>query len=251
VRLEIIAFEKLDRVGGNQRQAEFAGQIGGRGDQRLLLRLSIALHFQIERSGEGLFPARCAVRGQFLIALQERLANIAGGGARQRDQAVDADFLEHPAGDFRAPAYARREVGTRQQFAELQVARPRATEQQQAIRSVRVAVVGNTDIAAEYRLDPLAARRRVELDQTEDIGEVTECQGRHAVAGRTRNRIIEADDAVGNRILAVQAEMDERGFEHPAILPRGRAAHAPITAHAALARGTRTRPVGPRVADRG
>jgi hypothetical protein len=90
-----------------------------------------------------------------VVALQQGFADVAGSGTRERDQPIDADFLQHPARDFGPPTHARRQVGARQQLAELQIALPRATEQQQTIGTIGVAVVGNPDIAAEQRLDPL------------------------------------------------------------------------------------------------
>jgi hypothetical protein len=51
VRLEVVAFEKLDRMRGHQRQLEFGRQIGGGGDQHILLRLPITLHFEVEGTG--------------------------------------------------------------------------------------------------------------------------------------------------------------------------------------------------------
>jgi hypothetical protein len=90
-----------------------------------------------------------------MIALQQALRRHRRRGAGERDQSIDADFLQHPARDFGPPAHARRQVGAGQQFAELQVALPRAAEQQQAIGAVGVALVGNEDIAAEHGLTPL------------------------------------------------------------------------------------------------
>ncbi|KFB73944.1 MAG: hypothetical protein AW09_000784 [Candidatus Accumulibacter phosphatis] len=213
---------------GNQRQFKIGRQIGGDGDQRLLLRLAIALHFEVEGRREQLLPAARALRSLFVVALQKGFADVAGSGTRESDQPIDTDFLQHPARDFSPPTHPRRQVGARQQLAELQIALPRATEQQQTIGAVGVAVVGNPDIAAEQRLDPLTARRGIELDQTEEVREVRQRQCRHAVAGSTGNRIGKTDDAVGDRILAVQAEVDERGFRHPAILPRGETTNAMI-----------------------
>jgi hypothetical protein len=220
VRLEVVAFEKLDRMRGHQRQLQLGRKIGGRRHQELLLRLPVALHFEIESVREELLPTPRAQRRLLEPALQQRFTDIAGSGARKRDQTIDAHLLQHAPAELGTSTHARRQVGTRQQLAQLPVALPRANQQQQSIRTIGIAFVGNEDIAAEQRLDSLATCRRVELDQTEDIRQIGERQSRHAVAACASKRITETDDAVGNRILTVQAKMDERGFRHPAILRR-------------------------------
>jgi hypothetical protein len=75
VRLEIVAFEKLDRMRGNQRQLQLGRQIGRAADQQLLLRLSVALHFEVE-----------SIRGTGLPALraQRRLFDCPAAALRQR-----------------------------------------------------------------------------------------------------------------------------------------------------------------------
>ena len=96
------------------------------------------------------------------------------------------------------------------------------------------------DVAAEYRLDPLATCRVVELDEAKEIGEVGERQRRHAKLGRTRDGVVDTNDAVGDGILAVQAQMDETGIGHRGrILPR----HAPLTAKNRSSKGTLRHPV--------
>jgi hypothetical protein len=102
-----------------------------------------------------------------------------------------------------------------------------ATQQQQAVRPVGVRLVRDEDITAKNRLDTLSARRLIELNQAEKIREIGQGDGRHAVFesaqyGRTIMVLadIQANGAVGDREFAVQAEMDEAGIKHPAILLR-------------------------------
>jgi hypothetical protein len=157
---------------------------------------------------------RRALSSLLVIALQQRFADIAGSGTRERDQPVDADFLQHPAADLGPAAHARRQVGARQQLAKLQIALRERQSSSSAIGTIGVGLVGNEDIAAEQRLDSLAARRRVELDQAEDIARSVSASAGMPSAGGARDGIIETDDAVGDRVLAVQAKVDERGFRH-------------------------------------
>ena len=89
-----------------------------------------------------------------------------------------------------------------------------SAEQQQARGAVGVGLVGQPDIGAEHRLDALAARSGVELDEAEQVAEVGQRQCRHVIPGGTRHRVIDADDAVGDGVLAMQAKMDEARVGH-------------------------------------
>ena len=107
-----------------------------------------------------------------------------------------------------------------------------AAKQQQAVRPIRVRLVRDEDITTKNRLDPLPARRLIELYQAEKIREIGQRDRRHAVFectqyGRTIMVLadIQTNGAVCDREFAVQAEMDEAGIKHPAILLR--ATHLP------------------------
>ena len=53
------------------------------------------------------------------------------------------------------------------------------------------------------------ARRLVELDHAEDVRQVGERQRRHVVGEGGADRVVDAHHAVDDRILAVQAQVDE------------------------------------------
>ena len=207
---------------GDHRQAKIGRQIGGRRDQRFLWRVAgrmDALQFEIKGAGKQARPVARAVRGLLDIALQQRLPDVAAGRAGERDQSVDADLAQHLTRNFGAPAQPRRETGSRQQLAKLQIALVRTNEKKHSIRAVGFGLVGQKHIATEHRLDALATRRFIELDQTEQVGQIGERQRRHLASDGTRHGIVETDDAVGDGVFAVQAKMDKAGFWHPRILP--------------------------------
>ncbi|TLD43786.1 MAG: hypothetical protein FAZ92_03883 [Accumulibacter sp.] len=221
VCVEVLAIEELDRVRGDQRQPEFCRQVGGGGNQKLLLRQPRALDFEVEGVGEQLAPMPRAFGSLVAVALQEGLSNVAASGTRERDEPVDADFAQHQAADLRPAADAWRQIGARQQLAKLQVAALRAAEQEQPVRTIGIGLVGNEDVAAEQRLDPLAACRRMKLDEAKYVGQIGQRQRRHAAGNRAADGSIETDDAVRDRVLAVQAEVDVRCRGHARILLRG------------------------------
>ncbi len=107
-----------------------------------------------------------------------------------------------------APVRARQPVG------EPQVAGARLREQQRAERLVALGVVRQPDVAAEDRLDAARARRLVELDEAEGVGEIGDRERGHGVRRRRRDAVVDAHRAVDDRELAVQAQVDEVGRGH-------------------------------------
>src|SRR5204863_6420857 len=75
-------------------------------------------------------------------------------------------------------------------------------------------VVGDVDLAADDRLDPLLAGLAVELDRPRERAVVGERDRRHLELGRPRGERWYPARAVEDRVLGVDVEVDERGFEH-------------------------------------
>ncbi len=59
------------------------------------------------------------------------------------------------------------------------------------------------------RLDARTQRRLVELHHREQVVLIGDGDGRHALRGGSRDEIVHAHDAVDQRVLGVQAEVDE------------------------------------------
>jgi len=198
VRPEVVAVHELDRVRRDQRQAKLTGQISRLLDNGLLLRLAIALHFEVEGTGENRLPGLGPFAGQIEIAVQQGLADIAEMRARQGNQAIAAELGKPLATNFGPVTSAFDQIGLGQQFAQLLVTDPVTYQQQQAIGILRRIRIGNPDIRPGNRLDPLAPRSGIELDQPEQIAQVGHRHGRHAIAGGTLDGITNPDDAVGD-----------------------------------------------------
>ena len=77
------------------------------------------------------------------------------------------------------------------------------------MRCVALGIVRHPDVAADDRLDALGARGLVELDHAEHVAQIGQGQRGHAIGRCGGDRIVEAHHAVDDRILAVQAQMDE------------------------------------------
>jgi hypothetical protein len=82
------------------------------------------------------------------------------------------------------------------------------------VRLVAIGAVLDPDVAADDGLDAVRARGLVELDHAEHVGEIGQRERRHAVGDRGGHRIVNAHDAVGHRIFAVQPEVDVRRVVH-------------------------------------
>ena len=111
------------------------------------------------------------------------------------------------------------EPGARQQFAQLQIAGAVLDQQQQARRLVALVVVADPDIAADDRLDALATGGLVKLDHAEQIGQVADAKRRLAVFKGGFDHVVEAHQAIDDRIFGMQAEVGKLRRAHRAILP--------------------------------
>jgi hypothetical protein len=83
-----------------------------------------------------------------------------------------------------------------------------------AKRRVALALVREPYIAPDDRLDACFPGRAVELDQAEDVRQIGQRQSRHAVARCGSDCIVDAHGAVDDRVLAVDAQMDEGRLTH-------------------------------------
>src|SRR5215470_724880 len=77
------------------------------------------------------------------------------------------------------------------------------------MRSVALAVVREPHVTADDRLQALLSRGCVELDHAKYVGQVGERERRHAVGGRSGHRVVDANHAVDDRVLAVQSQVNE------------------------------------------
>ena len=107
-----------------------------------------------------------------------------------------------------------RAIRARQPVAQAQVARAVGGQEERAKRRVALAVVRDPYVAAGDRLDAGGARRAVELDEPERVGEIGERERGHAVRRCRGDRLVDADRAVDDRVFAVQAEVNERRGRH-------------------------------------
>jgi hypothetical protein len=144
------------------------------------------------------------------VAGHQRLANVTVMRPRQHNQALGADLAQPFLHHFGAAAVLVAAIGAGQQLAEAQITLVVLRQQQHPERIVAVRHVAEPQVAADDRLDALAARFLVKLDQAEDVTEIGQAQRRHAVGLGRSHGFIDAHDAINDGIFAVQAQMNER-----------------------------------------
>ncbi|GIX22595.1 MAG: hypothetical protein KatS3mg121_1378 [Gammaproteobacteria bacterium] len=208
VRLEIVGAQETHVVGGDQRHAVARRQRTQRGDVVLFVLAADALHLEIEAVLEHRQMARHHRLGQCLVLGDEGVSEFALHAAGQGDQAV-ARLLQPLEAQLGPPALLALTVGAGEQHGELPVAFAVSAQQAQAMRAPgRLAL--DPDVGPDQRLDAGGQRRAVELHQGEQIAFVGEGDRRHAGIAHGGDQLRDADDAVGQRILAVHAQMNER-----------------------------------------
>ena len=181
-------------------------------------------------------PKTCAsrsrsARGVLGPVLLERLADAAGEAAGERDQAARVALEQLPV-DARLRVVAL-EVAERAELDQVRVAGVRLGQQRQVrvAARARVAVVGDVDLAADDRLDPLVARGLVEVDRAGERAVVGERHRRHLELGRAGGERGDPARPVEDRVLAVDVQVDEVGAHGRAIRTR-----VPTTSFGAVAR---------------
>ncbi len=208
VRLVVLGLQKLHRVRGHHRQLQLRRQRHRAPHVKLVRGQAGALQLQVEAAVETPRQApRQRLRAR-VVAGQQRHADHAAVGARQRDQPavqlVEPGPLDPGLGALRVEGPA-----ARQQLAQVQVAL-HVLHQQQQPAGLLVAALGlHPQVHAEDRLDALAAAGLVELHRAEQVVQVGDGQRHLAVVARGTGGGVDAQHAVDDRELAVRAQVNE------------------------------------------
>ena len=85
-------------------------------------------------------------------------------------------------------------------------------------RLLAVVVVGDPGVDPDDRLEPLAARRFIEAHHAEHVGQVGHGQRRLLVLGGNADQVVDAHEAVDDRVFGVDAQVGEGRGSHGRIL---------------------------------
>ena len=150
------------------------------------------------------------------IAFEQSLSNIAQMRARQGNQTqIELRMLGQP---LRMNLPVRQAIGLQirltEQIAQTQITRTIFHQQQHAVRLNQITHIGHPDVRPHDRLHACALRRFVKLNQTKSVAQV--CQGKRTLLiGRSKfHCIFDARDAILDRKLGVQTEVDKRRLGH-------------------------------------
>ena len=209
VGLEVVGGQEPDIVARDDRHARANGEVHRLQDELLFAPPTRAHDLEVDAVGERVAPGRKPPCGD--IRRAARHPDIARG-AEQHDQALGR-IQDRLAGDASVavsiPVSARRciRVGRRHQSQEVGVAR-RVGHQDDAAaqRPVRLLVI---QVGTDQRLDPGIAAGGVELHEPEEVRAVGERHGGHVQLAGPGREVLDLDQAVGDRELAVQREVDE------------------------------------------
>jgi hypothetical protein len=150
------------------------------------------------------------------------VADIAIPGAGQAQEVTGATRIQPFATQFGPPPVLVLDEGPGEDLAQLAVTLAVPADQQHPGRLVALDLVGDPAVGADDRLDALAAGTLVKLDHPEQVGEIGDAKGRHAVSSGAGNGRIHLHDPVGDRVLGMETQVDVAGgvgFGHPGILP--------------------------------
>ena len=120
-----------------------------------------------------------------------------------------------PAGiDHRNAAAVAFQIAAREQVAQVQITAAVLAQQDQPGRVPAAAMIGDQQLGADQRLDPGALRGAIELDQGEQIGVVGQRDRGHLQLGGPLHQLRDADQAVLQRVFAVQIQVDKGRVGH-------------------------------------
>jgi hypothetical protein len=211
VGLEVFGAGELDRVGRHHRQLELGGDRHGLADVGLGARMAGALELDVEAARKTPRPVGRELFGEAGVAGGQRMAHVAVTGAGEAQQVGGGLGGQPVAADLGPAAVLVLHVGAGQQFAQLAVALAVLADQQHPVGLVPVGLGGDPAVGADDGLDALATGALVELDHPEQVGQIGDAEGRHAVGGSAGDGGIHLHDPVGDRIFGVNAQMDETG----------------------------------------
>jgi hypothetical protein len=205
VRLEALGVEEAHVVACDQRDAAARRGMQGEGVERVLAFAAATGQLQVQALAEHLAPVRQRGLGELVAVRADQLSR----------QALAADQRKQAAVVFAQPLRAQRHAVDAvafhpcagKQARQGQVAAAVAAQQGHPRRGL--VAVGEADVGADDRLEARTLGRLVELHRREQVVDVGDRHRRLAELRAALDQLADADRRVGERVLAVQVEVDE------------------------------------------
>ena len=213
VGLEVLRCKEAHIVGRDQGHPFRSRQRGGRRHQRLFALATDAGDFEIEAITQEFPPRREVTHRLRATARRQRPPHITLRTAGQRDQTFQARRAQPGPIDLRHPALLALEIGPRHEPVEVQVARLIKAQQGDPRRHRTLAALGDQQVDTDDRFHALRHRLAVELHHREEVVLVGDGDRRHPRGDHGRRKLRDAHHAVDQRVLGVEAEVDESGHD--------------------------------------
>ncbi len=210
---EVLAFDEAHVICRDHRHAALRRERHGGSNVGLFTRAADSLQLDVITIAKQLEPVIERAFGVLLLAVHERTAHVAFHRARQRDGAGDVLLVEPGPLDHRNAAALAFEIGAAHEASDVAVSQRGLAQQRDSRRLRAIARLMDQQVDADDRLHARAQRRLVELHHREQVVLIGDGDGRHALRRGGRDEIVHAHHAVDQRVLGVQAEMDE-GHSH-------------------------------------
>ncbi len=215
VRLEVILLQKAHVIGGHHRQAATSGDRDRGRDIRLVFRPPDALQLDVEAIWKQLEPEVQRTVDLALARVDDRTPHVPLSRARERDQAFQGVGRQPAAIDSRNAALLTLLVGAAHEASDVAIASRGLAQQRDPGGLLPLSGLVNEQIHADDRLDALPECLAVELDHGEQIALIRHGHRGHARRGHRLDEVGHAHHAVDQRILGVQAQMNEARGAHP------------------------------------
>ena len=199
------------------------GQVQQRRLDALLVFQPVAQQLDVEAAGiESRQPLEHGFRRARLLRRQET-ADSPRRSSGERDQPLGV-ALQIAKGDLRRLAALGREEGLARQLDQVAVAGLVLHQKHQHVRLGPLVVAGaalvpvvrtDPELAADDGLHPLAGAGLGELERPEQVAAIGDGHGRHGVAAAKCHQFGYVQRALGQRIGAVDPQVNEVGVRHP------------------------------------
>ena len=231
VRLEPVGVEEARIVARDHRDAALRGRVQRECVERVLAVAAGAGEFQMQAIAQRALPVGEPGFGQFMpVAGRQAPGQAVAAGEREQPGIVLAQPLRPHHDAVGLVAFHPRPA---EQPRQREI--PAAVAAQQGHARWRLVAIGQMDVGADDRLQPGGLGGLVELHRREQIVDVGQRHRRLAERDAALHQFGDADRRIGERIFAVQVEMDE-GCGHGATVAAVRIS----TTRRLAARGGRT-----------
>ena len=221
VRIELLAIQKPDVIGGRHGNAAGRGELERSRQVAFVVFTSCARDLHVETLGEHAPPPFQTLGGLVLAACQERNPDVSPAAARQGDHAVRVLCDPVPLDtDLTAPPAAP--VSHRGQSREGLVPRNVLCQEHKSCAGFLGRTLAHLHFHAHDGLHAGVQGGTVEFHHPEKVAEVGHGYRRHAQRSSSPHQRFQPNQSIGEGELAVQVQVNERGV-HDGIAPAARA----------------------------